>query len=57
MERLIARTELLRSTRIVFALGATMSRQPTWDRAAHLQGQIFGAVPRGVEIKLMYFRG
>ena len=29
--------------RLVFALDATMSRQPTWDLACRLQGEMFGA--------------
>ena len=45
--------------RLVFALDATMSRQPTWDRACHIQADMFaeaGAVG-GLDIKLIYFRG
>jgi hypothetical protein len=27
--------------RLIFALDATMSRQPTWDQACHLQAEMF----------------
>lgn len=45
--------------RLVFALDATMSRQPTWDRAARLQGEMFEEAGRigGLEVQLVYFRG
>ena len=45
--------------RLVFALDATMSRQPTWDTACKLQAEMFNAVGRagGLEVQLVYFRG
>ena len=44
--------------RLVFALDATMSRQPTWDLACRLQGEMFGAAAgTGLEVQLVYFRG
>jgi hypothetical protein len=45
--------------RLVFALDATASRQATWDRACHLQAQMFGATRRlsGLNIQLCYYRG
>ena len=45
--------------RLVFALDATMSRQPTWDAACHIQSEMFQAVEGvgGLAIKLVYFRG
>ncbi|WP_181707777.1 VWA domain-containing protein [Chthonobacter rhizosphaerae] len=45
--------------RIVFALDATMSRQPTWDRAAHWQAEMFEEAGRigGLDVQLVYFRG
>lgn len=45
--------------RLIFALDATMSRQPTWDLACHLQAGMFDAARDvgGLEIKLVYFRG
>ena len=29
--------------RLIFALDATASREPTWDRACHIQGEMFEA--------------
>lgn len=45
--------------RLVFALDATMSRQPTWDLACSLQARMFDAAARagGLEVQLVYFRG
>lgn len=45
--------------RLIFALDATMSRQPTWDLACQLQADMFreaGAVG-GLDVRLVYFRG
>jgi hypothetical protein len=45
--------------RLIFALDATMSRQPTWDTACALQGDMFreAASAGGLDIQLVYFRG
>jgi hypothetical protein len=45
--------------RLIFALDATMSRQPTWDTACTLQGEMFreAASTGGLDIQLVYFRG
>lgn len=45
--------------RLVLALDATMSRQPTWDLACSLQAEMFDAVARagGLDVQLVYFRG
>jgi len=45
--------------RLVFALDATMSRQPTWDSACVLQTEMFreAAAIGGLEVQLVYFRG
>ncbi|MCG6858186.1 MAG: VWA domain-containing protein [Salaquimonas sp.] len=45
--------------RLIFALDATMSRQPTWDRACQIQASMFDAVARagGLSVQLVYFRG
>lgn len=45
--------------RIVFALDATMSRQPTWDLACRVQGEMFAAAEEigGLSVQLVYFRG
>lgn len=47
------------SGRLIFALDATMSRQPTWDLACELQAEMFkvaGGVD-GLSVQLVYFRG
>ena len=44
--------------RLLFALDATMSRQPTWDLACQLQGEMFKAVAgQPLQVQLLYFRG
>ncbi len=45
--------------RLIFALDATMSRQPTWDLAQRLQGRMFQAAADlgGLDVQLVYFRG
>jgi hypothetical protein len=45
--------------RLVFALDATMSRQPTWDLACRVQGEMFNAAAEvgGLAVQLVYFRG
>jgi hypothetical protein len=45
--------------RLIFALDATMSRQPTWDLAQSLQAKMFQAASGlgGLDVQLVYFRG
>jgi hypothetical protein len=45
--------------RLIFAMDATMSRQPTWDMALALQADMFKAVKSvgGLDVQLVYFRG
>ena len=45
--------------RLIFALDATMSRQPTWDLAQSLQAKMFEAAGSlgGLDVQLVYFRG
>ena len=45
--------------RLIFAMDATMSRQPTWDMALALQADMFHAVSvvGGLDVQLVYFRG
>src|SRR5260370_38212061 len=45
--------------RLIFALDATMSRQPTWDQACKLQAEMFreAASGSGLDIQLVYYRG
>ena len=47
------------SGRLIFAMDATMSRQPTWDLALSLQSEMFQAVKAvgGLDVQLIYFRG
>lgn len=48
-----------RGGRLIFALDATASRQPTWDRACQLQGDMFAAAADlgGLAIQLVWYRG
>ena len=48
-----------RTGRLIFTMDATASREPTWDRACSLQGQMFveTAALGGLEVQLCYFRG
>ena len=45
--------------RLIFALDATASRQPSWDRACRIQGEMFEATAAlgGLDVKLIYYRG
>ncbi|MGY3615881.1 VWA domain-containing protein [Bradyrhizobium sp. USDA 10063] len=45
--------------RLIFALDATMSRQPTWDMACALQADMFreAAALGSLDIRLVYYRG
>lgn len=45
--------------RLIFAMDATASREPTWDRASHIQAQMFSETASlgGLEIQLCYYRG
>ena len=44
---------------LVFAMDATASREPSWDYASQLQGQMFKETANlgGLEIQLCYYRG
>jgi hypothetical protein len=59
----LAKTAIARRSepkgRIVLALDATMSRQPTWDMACRVQGEMFDAAGKSgeLEVQLAYFRG
>lgn len=48
-----------RRGRLVFALDATASREPTWDRACHIQGEMFHqtAALGGLDVQLVFYRG
>jgi hypothetical protein len=45
--------------RLIFALDATASRQPTWNLAIELQSQMFSEAAKigALEIQLVFFRG
>ena len=45
--------------RLIFALDATMSRQPMWDTACRLQADMFreAAAIGGLDVQLVYYRG
>jgi len=45
--------------RLLFAIDATASRQPTWDTACHLQQEMFQASSKiaSLSVQLCYFRG
>jgi hypothetical protein len=45
--------------RLIFALDATASREPSWDRACRIQGEMFEATTAlgGLDVKLMFYRG
>lgn len=43
--------------RLIFALDATASRQPTWDRASALQAEMFQEAGGELNMKLIYYRG
>jgi hypothetical protein len=55
----LARPNAAQDGRLLFALDATMSRQPTWDIACSLQAEMFKAIPkdRALQVQLLYFRG
>src|SRR5713226_5134943 len=45
--------------RLIFALDATASREPSWDRACRIQGEMFEATTAlgGLDVKLVFYRG
>jgi hypothetical protein len=55
----LARPNAGEDGRLLFAMDATMSRQPTWDMAVSLQAGMFDAIPRdaALQVQLIYFRG
>src|SRR6478609_8137179 len=65
VDAFLARVKSMRPTtvsgrgRLIFAMDATMSRQPTWDLALKLQAEMFHAVKEvgGLDVQLVYFRG
>ena len=61
--RKVAATPALKSSaergRLIFAMDATASREPTWDQASHIQGQMFQETEAlgGLDIQLCFYRG
>lgn len=45
--------------RLIFAMDATASREPTWDHACQIQGEMFDATAAlgGLSVQLVYYRG
>ncbi len=45
--------------RLIFAMDATASREPSWDRACKLQGEMFEvtAALGGLDVQLVFYRG
>jgi hypothetical protein len=45
--------------RLIFALDATASREPTWDMASQLQAAMFEEAAKigGLDVQLVYYRG
>ncbi len=48
-----------RRGRLLFAMDATASREPSWDRACQIQGEMFHttAALGGLDVQLCYYRG
>ena len=59
----LARTPAVRSSdgvgRLMFAMDAPASREPSWDSACHIQSEMFKATDGlgGLEVQLVFFRG
>jgi hypothetical protein len=45
--------------RLIFAMDATASREPSWDQACQIQGEMFSetAALGGLEVQLVFYRG
>lgn len=56
-----AASQLSKETRgrLIFGMDATMSRQPTWDKAVQTQASMFTTAGQktGLSVQLVYFRG
>lgn len=59
----VAATPVVKSSalpgRLIFAMDATASRQHAWDKACHIQAEMFANTSAlgGLEIQLCYYRG
>lgn len=49
----------LQRSRMIFAMDATASREPTWDRACNVQAEMFLSAEGlgGLDVQLVHFRG
>jgi hypothetical protein len=58
LEAFFARVDPVRG-RVILAIDATASRQPTWETAAQLQAQMFETVAGlgGLDIQFVFYRG
>lgn len=45
--------------RLIFGMDATASREPTWDMACQIQGEMFAATKAmgGLDVQLVFYRG
>lgn len=59
LERLPARPRSGARGRVLFAMDATASREPTWDAATTQQGEMFVAAHErgGLDVRLAFYRG
>lgn len=57
--RALGAMKAVKKGRLILALDATMSRQPTWDLACSLQAEMFDAAGKAgsLDVQLVYFRG
>jgi len=59
----VARTPAVKTAdgrgRLIFAMDATASREPSWDRACHIQSEMFIETEAlgGLEVQLVFYRG
>lgn len=52
-------TKATQRGRLIFAMDATASREPSWDHACHIQAEMFTQTSKlgGLDIQLSYYRG
>ena len=56
LDELFEKLDPAKPARLIFAIDATASRQPTWEMATKLTAEMFQAVG-GLELQLVYYRG
>jgi hypothetical protein len=57
LEELFQQLDPPPKARLVFAVDATASRQPTWDMAYALQADMFRAAADGLDLQIVFYRG